>query len=205
MVCGKEFYVPHWRDKTAKYCSRECSDSTKPAKPNVICTHCGKPFHMKPYQQKKTNRRRGYFCSKKCHYEYMKKWFCGENNHQYGLRGNLNPTFVNKDITYQNHKLTETMVYDPYRMERVARHRFVVELNHDKFDDKFFVYNNGSWALKKGYVVHHKDGNHSNDSLENLEILTKSEHSSYHNKVNPMPHDKFNGRFIKRSSISNID
>jgi hypothetical protein len=34
---------------------------------------------------------------------------------------------------------------------------------------------------EKGYVIHHKDGNHFNNKISNLQKLTKGEHFSLHN------------------------
>lgn len=56
----------------------------------------------------------------------------------------------------------------------------------------------GFTVLKEGYVVHHKDGNHNNNDVRNLEILTRGEHTSIHNKLDPMDRDEESGRFIKR-------
>ena len=36
--------------------------------------------------------------------------------------------------------------------------------------------------IPEGYVIHHKDGNTLNNSIENLECLSKTEHSTYHGK-----------------------
>ena len=36
--------------------------------------------------------------------------------------------------------------------------------------------------LKKNEVVHHIDGNKSNNNIENLQLMTKEEHSRYHAK-----------------------
>lgn len=47
---------------------------------------------------------------------------------------------------------------------------------------KFYGY------IPKGYVIHHKDGNKLNNCINNLQLLNKSEHDSYHMKGdnNPM-------------------
>ncbi len=37
--------------------------------------------------------------------------------------------------------------------------------------------------IPKGYVIHHKDGDSLNDNIENLILMTDSEHKSYHNKI----------------------
>lgn len=53
--------------------------------------------------------------------------------------------------------------------------------------------------LKKYEIVHHIDGNPSNNNLSNLLLLSLSEHTSLHNKTNPkhlnLKRDKL-GRFI---------
>lgn len=41
---------------------------------------------------------------------------------------------------------------------------------------------NGQRYLKPEYDVHHKDENKLNNSKENLQIMTRPEHISYHSK-----------------------
>lgn len=38
----------------------------------------------------------------------------------------------------------------------------------------------GLKALEAGYVVHHRDENPKNDTLENLQVMTKAEHDRHH-------------------------
>lgn len=202
--CGETFIVPHWRS-SAKYCSRKCSDKSRILPPNVVCTNCGKSFRMKKYQQERYDRNCGYFCSRRCFSEYKKVWFVGVNNHQYGLKGRLNGSFKDKDLEHKNHNITDIFVYCPIhpyadKNGRVSRHRLIVEQNNTLFDGECFEVVDGVIVLKKGFVVHHKDGNHNNDEITNLEILTRSRHTSYHNKTNPMPRDNIIGQFKKRTT-----
>ena len=74
---------------------------------------------------------------------------------------------------------------------RVARHRLVVEQNYHLYDPKFFDVINGFHVLKSGYHVHHKDGNHSNDDVSNLQIVTMSEHRIIHNTESNVKLNKF--------------
>jgi hypothetical protein len=79
-------------------------------------------------------------------------------------------------------------VYAPYRPDadssgRVIKHKLIVEENYQKFGEQFFDNVDGFMVLKKEFVVHHKDGNHNNNDISNLEILTRGEHTSIHNKL----------------------
>lgn len=40
-----------------------------------------------------------------------------------------------------------------------------------------------------GFEIHHKDGNHLNNRLENLEIMTKKQHLAHHRKFPRLPDD----------------
>ncbi len=204
-ICGKEFGYPHWR-KMVLYCSPECRQVGITAKPNVCCTNCGSEFHLKKSQRERYERHMGTFCSRKCMYEYKKKWFRGENNHQYGLKGDKNDSFKGEEIEKANHRLMEIRVYSPGHpmadcAGRVLKHHLVVEENHLMFDPKYFEEANGRHILKRGFVLHHKDGNHSNNDVANLEIMTRGEHASYHNRLNRIPRDNKSGRFIKRTNL----
>lgn len=40
-------------------------------------------------------------------------------------------------------------------------------------------------SLHKNEVVHHKDEDPTNNNPDNLEVMTRSEHISLHNRLNP--------------------
>lgn len=197
--CGSGFQVINSR-KNAKFCCRKCSDESKKGNPNVQCSYCGKEFHIKMYQIERYKRTMGFFCSRQCQNEFRKTWFCDENNHQYGLKGELNSSFKGKTITHKNHNIIDTYVYKPNhpfanKDGRVLRHHLIVEQNSDRFDKKFFIEIDNNLYLNKYYSVHHKDNNHGNDSIENLEILTRSQHTAIHNKNRKIVRDN-NGRIV---------
>ena len=47
-----------------------------------------------------------------------------------------------------------------------------------------FVYENIHGPLEKGEIVHHRDGNHYNHCPENLQVMLRREHSSFHSLQN---------------------
>jgi len=81
----------------------------------------------------------------------------------------------------------------------VKKHRLIVELNYRKFDCKYFALIDGRYYLKKQYVIHHIDGNHDNNDLGNLKIVTVMEHRHLHNLMSPQPKSRTTGRFIKQT------
>lgn len=194
--CNKEFEVIPSRQNTAKFCCRECADQWIKDHRNLNCTcsQCGSKFHMKPYQMNRYPRNMGFFCSKECASKYREEWFKGENNHQFGLIGDKNSSFKGNYTIKKNHKLTETLIYAPERPDvdknrRITRHRYAVVTNYDKFDKIYFNIVNEFRVLKDGLQVHHLDWNHNNDNIDNLSILSRSEHTKLHNSIKELAWD----------------
>lgn len=148
----------------------------------IKCCVCGKEFYAKPFRVKRTKHE--LTCSKECGRKYRSQWFSGENNHQYGLKEDKNPTFKNwKRKSTWGYILVHRKDHPFHNSSgMVLEHRLIIEENADKFDDKYFVEIDGKKYLKKEYQVHHKNEIKSDNRLENLVILTKSEHQSLHNK-----------------------
>ena len=111
----------------------------------------------------------------------------GEKNHQYGLKGESNASFKGYETLHWNHNVVDVYVYEPThpyadKRGRIVKHRLIVERNRHLFEDDCFVLINGYYALKKELSVHHKDGNHRNNDISNLEVFTRAEHTAHHNK-----------------------
>ena len=66
-----------------------------------------------------------------------------------------------------------------------------------------WVYFHG--VVPKGYCIHHSDGNITNNQLENLRLISKSGHMSYHMKKRMTPEykKKLIDRLIKIRPLSN--
>jgi hypothetical protein len=149
-----------------------------------VCDYCGKEFES---NKKHTNRNKHYFCSRECFGKYRIKkqlvycdW-CG------------NPITKKKsDISRSKHNFCDRGCYLDYISFAVNNvknkvvcgkllHRTVAELRLGR-------------TLKSTEEVHHIDGNHKNNSIDNLVVISKSEHAKIHARIKQR--DK-NGKFIK--------
>jgi len=136
------------------------------------CEWCGKKFKKRKgkYREslKKFWRRR--FCSIPCRLKWQKDWYTndnpvkyydnsGKNNPMYGKRGwNYNPEGNRRKDGYWRVTIDKG---------RVLKHRHLVEKELGR-------------KLRKEEVVHHIDGNPSNNRLENLKLFNShSEHVKY--------------------------
>lgn len=204
-VCGVDFNVPVYRAHTAKYCNIACQRAGLKGQPNVTCPICGTAFHVKPYHLKRFSQ---VCCSKECGLILRKIKMSGTNNHQYGLRGKLNASFKNEATIHDNNGNTDFFIYveghprPSNRNGRILLHRYLVEINHDKFDDRYFEERNGWIVLKHGIEVHHIDGNHQNNNINNLMPVTKAEHRSIHNSEQATVRSVVNGQI---ESVSKFD
>lgn len=204
--CGKEFSVIPCRQDTAKYCSKHCANAGLHGENNCICEVCGKEFHRKPYHMKRYKHRT---CSKTCMNLLKSKLYTGEGNHQYGLRGPLNASFNGLEITRKNNNLNDIKVYSPDHPHkdkdcRVSKHRLLVEKHYELFDLKYFEKINNKIVLKRTSHVHHINGNHDDNRIENLIPVTKSEHKQIHAAECEIIRDKVTGRItgvLKRGEL----
>ena len=65
------------------------------------------------------------------------------------------------------------------------------------------IYEEYYGAIPKGYVIHHKDGNKTNNNITNLELLTHTQHASLHNKKENNASWKSYARIIKNGKDKN--
>lgn len=131
-----------------------------------------------------------------CFAKYKETHFCGENNHQYGLRGSKNPSWKS-DLKITNYG---------YKKIRVAEHPFAdcdgFVFEHRLIAEKYLLNDensvciDGEKYLDKKYEVHHINEDRFDNRVENLLVLTKGEHVSLHNSKRVMERDKL-GRFLK--------
>ena len=165
---------------------------------NVTCPICKTSFYVKPFRLK---RSKNICCSKACSNSLKKITYVGVNNHQYGLRGSLNSSFRGLETLNNNGYILEYCEGHPRPADRsikgvrVRQHRLVVERNHRLFDEAFFE-NIDGWVVLKQYCdVHHVNGVKTDNRIENLKVLTRSEHTKLHNLEKELVRDSL-GRII---------
>jgi hypothetical protein len=203
--CQKEFDESTIKVKLpSNFCSNKCYEEYKKWNntPNTESPVCHKQFYIKPSVLQR-NGKWGTCCCKECSIQLRSIKMKGEGNHQYGLKGELNASFKGGVNLKSNNKLTERYIYvgSWYKKKnmhgRITIHRYNVEVNHSYFNKDFFEEIDGWFYLKRGLEVHHKDLDHNNNDLSNLEVLTKGEHVSLHNKLRDMKRNS-KGQFIKQ-------
>ena len=193
-TCGKKFYV-NIRYGKGLYCSVECANEAKKVKhtPNVICAYCGKKFYKKPSQ---IIINKVHCCSKKCMGLYRQIAYSGENNPNYNNRKKRIVEYNNGNKYYSirvpnnhpfGHKIKGMSLF-------YKEHRYVIEQHYNLFDEKYFVIINGKHYLKPNVDVHHKNEITTDNRLENLIPLTRSEHTSLHNTNKTIIRDTKTGR-----------
>jgi hypothetical protein len=149
------------------------------------CDNCGAEFE---YQGNHRKRNEHYFCSKECGYEFKVKkiyvpcdW-CGRQIYK-----------KRSDVERSSHNFCDKGCYMDYinfekagaKEQRVAGKKLYRRLVEIKLGRK----------LEPDEEVHHIDGNHQNNRMDNLAVLTASEHAKVH-AVEKVRDER--GRFVKK-------
>lgn len=187
-LCGGEFTVPY-RSIKKNYCSHTCANQAsaprRRKRTKYTCEVCGKEFEVSTssirLRMKKGEIR---FCSKECMGkgtrtgEIMKCLSCGNE-------------FYTTRKSEGKGKFCSTDCAHKYRKQQNG-------LGGYWYENKYKVLWNGGNPIKEHIkvmedclmrkltddeVVHHINGIKDDNRIENLKLMRKSEHSSYHRKI----------------------
>lgn len=134
------------------------------------CEQCKKDFFKYPSYFK---TRSGRFCSRKCNLDFNSILWKTKANpiHSFDNSGKNNPMYGKKPYNY---KADGSVRKDGYirltlNKKRVLKHRLIVEKHLGR-------------KLTDSEIVHHKDGDNTNNDISNLDVITQSEHIKIHRK-----------------------
>lgn len=160
------------------FCSKQCeSIFKKKNNPNYYkCEVCGELTYKKPSQLKKNTH---ITCSVQCLNKLKQSIYKSKSNPNYGNTKHKSELWSGDDILTSSGYIK---IYKPDhplcdKYGRILEHRFNAE-KIATMEQKESI--NGTWVLKKKLDVHHKDLCKTNNNLENLEILSRSEHAKIH-------------------------
>jgi len=164
---------------------------------NCTCPVCGKQFHRKPYAIKRT---KNLCCSRACSAELRKTTMSGENNHQYGLKGNKNASWKSDRKLSRYGYIQVRVLNHPFKDKAgfVFEHRLIAEKY--LLTDENSVEIDGTRYLSPKYEVHHINFDRMDNRVENLVVLSHRDHKKVHNALNPNDVDE-QGHYKKKTDI----
>ena len=188
------------KSKGAFFCTPICQAAYSKAEPNVVCPVCNTMFHVKP---KRMKRSKNICCSAQCANTLRKTTYMGTNNHQYGLLGELNSSYISDIKISTFGYVFYRDVLHPFRdaSDFILLHRSIYEqyLRDTNPGSDFLIMVEGYNIkfLDPDLVIHHKDHNKFNNTLSNLEVYTLSDHTTLHNLARAHYRDNSTGQFLK--------
>lgn len=155
--CGKKFNTTTERlsDGRGKYCSRLCQFKGIRRRLYIKCGNCKKEFEIRKSYKKKNN-----FCSKECLSKGLSKR--ASDNLVKWIKKNKG---FDKQILGKKGYAISLDGYHVYN--RIKVHRIIMEKHLGR-------------KLKSTEIVHHINENKLDNRIENLQIVTRSEHNRIH-------------------------
>lgn len=181
--CHKDVEIRHSKRVSQKniFCSMKClGEYVKNKNLNCVCPVCGKKFHRKPSAINKHNKHE-LCCSRDCFSKYRSIKYLGKSNPNYNNCGDKNPLF-NDDFIHCGYRWVYVPAH-PFAVSggRVREHRVIAEKY--LLTDECSVEIDGKKYLSPNYDVHHINQDKLDNRVENLQVLTRSEHQKLHHKL----------------------
>lgn len=162
--CDKFISVKQYRlnKKYQNYfCDKICYGKFQRRRKTIRCQIC----HRKKEITLSHYKRNARCCSRTCHFIYQSlREYKKDKEHHCFKTGEVKTKRGYIMILRHSHPFRD-------KNNRVGKHRLIIERKIGRY-------------LKKNEVVHHKNQNPSDNRLKNLQLMTKSEHTKLHNKLN---------------------
>lgn len=158
-VCGKHFHVKPSALKHTKYCSKACHDAAQFQGKVVRCATCGKQIRVSPSLLAERN-----FCTNECRLKWLSVHVAKSMNVAGHTRGHKAPhlTELNRE---RNPKLA--LEADAVKRGLYTDHRRIMEEHLGR-------------KLEPWEDVHHINGIHDDNRIENLLVISHREHMKLH-------------------------
>lgn len=200
--CGKDFTVPYKSIKRL-YCSHKCANiataESREKRVKFTCKICGKGFEVvKGAVKVRQKTSEIQYCSKKCMGLGMRKretvrcLNCGEGFET--TRNNFCSRVCACEYKKKMNGIGGHWYENGYKVlwnggRPVKEHIYTMERHIGR-------------KIKQGEVVHHKNGVRDDNRIENLEIMSHAEHSSFHRKAEIKAGAELFGGVWKREILS---
>lgn len=181
----------------------------------IHCENCGK---LKYFYEKRLKQNKHFYCSKEC-YELKRPtpWNKGltkkeddrlkiisKKAREQMYREYKSGIRDKKEITKKAHeavrKKSQKRFKENPRMY-ISKRSYLMIYIPGRGDTKYHHYvweQAGKGKIPEGYHLHHKDGNRFNNKIENLQLLTNSEHTKLHYEKNREAIQRNKGQFVKK-------
>lgn len=157
--CGQPFHVKPSALSHTRFCSKACFDSAQFKGQEVPCANCGQPVKVSPSLIRERN-----FCGNECRLAWLSIRAKTEINVPGHTKGHKAPHLTALNIE-RNPKLA--LEADAVNRGRYTDHRRIMEQHLGR-------------KLEPWEDVHHKNGIHSDNRIENLVVISHREHMKLH-------------------------